>query len=394
MGWIEQRGRTYRARWIVDGERVSVTCATKAEARAVLEDVAAARRQGTYIDPRAGEITVEEWCDLWIESRPHVKASTDSTDRGRARKHIVGRLGRLQLAQITPLTVQHWVTRLLDDADLAPKTVRNCHGLLHSMLDAAVSERLIASNPAAGTKLPAAGAPEMHFLTVEQVQALLAAIPAHYVPLVTTLVGTGLRWGEAAGLRRRRVDVFRRQLSVEETLQEVDGTLSWGPPKTRRSRRTVSLPPTVVEKLIPLVDGPADETVFRTPRGALLRRRNFGQRVWHPAIEKANADGPVLPADLRVHDLRHTHVAQLIARGVHPAAISRRLGHASIQVTMDVYGHLLPEVDERVTAAAEAVFAADSPKSPPRVAGERRRRTAVEVKPQVRRLQYGVSDGT
>jgi integrase len=187
----------------------------------------------------------------------------------------------------------------------------------------------------------------MHFLTGEEVARLVEAHPAHYRPLIITLAGTGMRWGEAVGLTRRRLDIMARTLYVFRTLEEVDGVLDVGTPKTKRSKRSISLPDAVVEALIPLSIGDEDGYLFTTPRGARLRRHNFGRRIWKPAVAEAK-----LPSTLRVHDLRHTHVAHLIAEGVHPASISRRLGHKSIRVTMDVYGHLLPDVDERVIKAA------------------------------------------
>lgn len=347
MGWVEPHGAGYRARWRVGGEVVSVQCETKTQAQDVLDEVARERRRGRDVDPRGGRMLVKEWGEEWIETRPHVKKSTDSTDRGRMRNHIVGRLGTLTLAQVTPIVVRRWITALEDDAELAPKTIRNCHGLLHSLMAAAVEEGLIPANPCENTKLPEAENAEMHFLTAQEVYRLVHAHPEHYRPLIVTLAGTGMRWGEAAGLRRRRLDIMGRRLEVVHTLEEVDGTLSVGTPKTRRSRRIISLPDAVVDVLVPLSLGDPDGYLFTTPAGARLRRHNFGRRVWKPAVAKAK-----LPDTLRIHDLRHTHVAHLIAEGVHPASISRRLGHKSIRVTMDVYGHLLPDVDDGVLKAA------------------------------------------
>lgn len=373
MGWIEPHGRGHRACWRVGGEVVRVQCDTKAQAQDVLDEVARERRRGRDVDPRGARITVKEWGETWIDSRPHVKRSTDSTDRGRMKNHIVGRLGGYMLGQVTPLVVRRWIVELEEEADLAPKTIRNCHGLLHSLMEAAVHEQLLPSNPCEHTKLPEAEDAEMHFLTGEEVQRLVRSHPEHYQPLIVTLAGTGMRWGEAVGLSRRRLDIIGRKLEVIRTLEEVDGTLSVGTPKTRRSRRIISLPDAVVDALVPLSIGDPDDYLFTTPRGARLRRHNFGRRIWKPAVEKAK-----LPDTLRLHDLRHTHVAHLIAEGVHPASISRRLGHKSIRVTMDTYGHLLPDVDERVIKAANrALEALGAPRLLP--ADDRE----VELEPQV-----------
>jgi integrase len=120
-------------------------------------------------------------------------------------------------------------------------------------------------------------------------------------------------------------------------------------PKSGRSR-TVRLPAFVMDLLAPLVAGKRpDELVFPGPGGGPLRHGQFYSRVFRPAILAAGLD-------VRFHDLRHTCAALLIAQGAHPRAIMERLGHSTIAVTMDVYGHLLPSLDEALTAGLEATF--------------------------------------
>jgi len=166
--------------------------------------------------------------------------------------------------------------------------------------------------------------------------------------LVLVAVSTGLRWGELAGLKRHRLDLLRRRLDVVETLVEVSGRVSFGQPKTLRSVRTVSLPRQAVDALAKHLVGHAGELVFTSPEGAPLRRHNFHRRVWEPAVRAAG----LTPAP-RFHDLRHTHVALLIAGGAPMKAISERLGHSSIVITMDRYGHLQPDVDDALIRALE-----------------------------------------
>ena len=356
MGWVEQRGKRWRACWRVSGQRVSVSCATKAEALTLLAQMEADRSRGVYAHPRAGEVTVKDWAAIWVETRPHLKASSDATDRGRLERHIVGRLGTMQLNDVSPLVVRKWVSDLLKSG-LAPKTVRNCHGLLHTLMQGATDERLIPANPCVSTKLPEVGHREMHFLTSVEVDRLVAATQEHYQPLIRTLAMTGLRWGEVAGLRRKRVDLLAGKLEVAETLHEVNGKVTFGTPKSRSARRVVSLSPGLVDVLVPFAVGEPDEPFFTTARGEVLRRHNFSRRVWHPAVKEAG-----LPEDLRVHDLRHTHAAHLISGNYPLTAVQRRLGHASIRITSDVYGHLLPEVDTAMMSALDEAFA---PKLPP-----------------------------
>jgi integrase len=153
----------------------------------------------------------------------------------------------------------------------------------------------------------------------------------------------------------------RAKTTIAESASEVGGQVIFQTPKTDRTR-TVSLPRFVAEELAPLLAGKGpDDLVFTAPGGGPLRHTRFLRFVFRPA---AKAVG--LPAKLRFRDLRHTCAALLIAQGAHPRAITDRLGHSTIRVTMDVYGHLLPGVDEALTArpatraAAQAELLGDS----------------------------------
>jgi integrase len=133
---------------------------------------------------------------------------------------------------------------------------------------------------------------------------------------------------------------------VAESLAEVAGALHFGPTKTY-DRRTVVLPAFVRDQLAQLLSrhrsDDLEALVFRSPDGAPLRHSNFRRRVWLPAVRSAD-----VPEGLRIHDLRHTCAALLIAEGAHPKAIQEHLGHSSIAVTMDTYGHLFPSQMEEL----------------------------------------------
>jgi integrase len=140
-----------------------------------------------------------------------------------------------------------------------------------------------------------------------------------------------------------------------QTLVEINGNFSYGEPKSRNSRRLVSLPPTLVDLLSGhLTQRPfaPEDLLFTSPTGEPLSRSNFYSRVWKPTTRAAG----LIPAP-RFHDLRHTHVALLIAANVPIKAIQLRLGHASIVMTMDRYGHLMETVDESLLDALELQLA-------------------------------------
>jgi integrase len=191
----------------------------------------------------------------------------------------------------------------------------------------------------------------MLFLSAEEVERLASAIRDPYATLVYLLAYGGLRWGEAAALRRRRCQLARSRIEVAESLAEVRGTLHFGPTKTHR-RRLVTIPgflrDSMAEHLDQHVPDTPDALVFTSPEGLPLRNSNFRRRIWHPAVERAD-----LPKGLRIHDLRHTCVSLLIAQGAHPKAAQIHLGHSSITVTMDRYGHLFPSELETLAAALD-----------------------------------------
>jgi integrase len=183
---------------------------------------------------------------------------------------------------------------------------------------------------------------------------LADAIHARYRALVLVGAYGGLRIGELAGLRRRRVDLLRGTVEVAEILTEVRGELFVGPPKTRAGRRRVGLPQAVTRELARHLGTPGgpDDLVFTAPQGGPLRVNGFRARVWRPATRAAGLDG------LRIHDLRHTAVALWIAAGANPKEVSARAGHASVSFTLDRYGHLFPEADEALRTRLDAFYVA------------------------------------
>lgn len=364
--WIEKNGPAYRIRDLVRGKKVTIQTGypTKTAAKNAMVLFKAEALQGTALLPRGGAITLAQFVDEWW---PHYEKSLKPTavqsEGNRIRNHILPLLGHLTLDELDGPAVQQWVADLGAGVGpwpestrgkrkpLAPKTIGNCHGILHTICGAAIAAKRIRLNPCSSTKLPRREPKEMRFLTDPEIARLVAALPAHWRPLVMLLVATGLRWGEAIGLRAGRVDLLakRPQLTVVEQLQELasTGELVFQSPKTAKGRRTVSFTKQVALLLAPLVAGKkSDEVVFTAPKGGLVRTRNF-RRIWVRACEDAGLEG------LRIHDLRHTHAAILISSGRPLSAISRRLGHSSIAVTDLLYGHLREDVDEGIIAAIE-----------------------------------------
>lgn len=363
--WVEKHRDVYRIRDRVAGELVTLAGGypTKAAARDAMTHLKAQQLRGQELVPRGGKVAMSDWLDLWWPNyATGLKPSARQSSEGLVRRYIRPMLGHLALEDVDTLTIGRWVADLLAGRPagrarkcrpLSPKTIHNAHGQLHTVLRDAVSARLIGANPCEHSRLPKVEREETRFLTEQEAERLLAAAPARWRPLILLLLFTGLRWGEAVGLRVGRLDILARRLTVVETMQELADTaeIVFVSPKSRKSRRSVGFPTRVAEALIELVAGlDRDALVFRAMKGGPVRYRQFRRRIWVPTLERAGL------GRLRLHDLRHTHAAWLIAAGVPALAISRRLGHATISVTMDLYGHLMPEVDDAIVGILDGTL--------------------------------------
>jgi integrase len=221
-------------------------------------------------------------------------------------------------------------------------------------MSSAVVAGRIPSNPCDHVPLPKIELDEMRFLAPDEIARLAAEIDVRYRALVLVAAFGGLRIGELAGLRRKRVDAKRSGVHVAEIVVEVRGELIYGPPKTRAGRRFVTLPRSVMQALVTHLEtftGPGSEDfVFPSPWGGALRVPAWRRRFWVPGVEMAEL------APLTPHELRHTAIALWIASGANPLEVSRRAGHSSTSFTLDRYGHLFPEADQSVADRLELLI--------------------------------------
>jgi integrase len=256
------------------------------------------------------------------------------------------------MAQVTPLDIKRVFDPLA--ARLAPSTIGGIWGTVAHVFKTAVEADVIAVTPCRSVRRPTAHPTEKRFLSPQEVDRLAAAIAAPYRSFVLVAAYGGLRFSELAGLRVGSVDFLRRRLTVSETVAEVQGHLHETDTKTPASRRTVVLPRAVIDELSAmLADREAtdrDAWLFQSPRGGPLRYSNFHRTVWAPAVRAAELDG------LTMHGLRHTNAGLLISVGVHPRVIQRRLGHSKFSTTMDLYGSLLPDVEEGAADALDRMI--------------------------------------
>ena len=290
---------------------------------------------------------VEEWSAFTLFT---LKPGTAALYRSLLRSRILPTFGDLPLAEIDGLMIRRWVADMHSDG-LSPSRSRQALALFSQIFATAESCGATVGNPCSGVKLPRVRPYEALFLSPPDVECLAAAVPAQYRSLIHVLAYGGLRWGEASALRRKRIDLDGARLVVSESVTKVNGRLIWGETKAKRIR-SVTIPPFLVDELrsqLETVHRLPDALVYKSPRGRTLEGDNFRRYIWAPSLRRAG-----LPPRLRIHDLRHTCAAILIGQGVHPKAIQHHLGHATIDITMDRYGHLLPDQVKDVGAQLQA----------------------------------------
>jgi len=221
-------------------------------------------------------------------------------------------------------------------------------------LAAVEDERIKKSFMPSKLSLPPEKPDEQVFLTSVQVEALVDAAEDRDKALIYTAALTGMRWGELVGLQRNCLDLDKRTIEVKVGLVDVAGTMSLDVTKTPASRRTVGLTMKNVVVLKHHIETypPGQHTfVFTTARRGPIRDDNWRKRVWKPLIKSV----PSIRDRTRFHDLRHTHVALCISKGVNFKSIQTRLGHSSIRVTMDRYGHLLESLRDQDMASLDTL---------------------------------------
>ncbi len=352
-----------------EGATRSRTFTLKRDADRFARTVETAKDTGSFVDPQASAVTVGEWADRWLASKANLAASTRDRYADAIESWVRPRWGGVKLSAVTHEAAQDWLAGI----ERAPATVRKVHRVFSQMLDYAVKAGRLHRNPAKGVALPRVQAPVMRFLSHGQVDAMAAEVGPDWAPLVYFLAYTGVRWGEAAALRVRNVDLERRRASIVESVTPVRGRMVWGPTKTHE-RREVPLPRFLVVILEGLMVGKGpDDLVFTGPNGAVLRGSTFRARALSHAAEelglcvpKLDDDGqpvtrrvrgvevPVFTDHFHPHEFRHTAASLAIASGADVKVVQLMLGHKSATMTLDLYGHLFPDRLDVVADAMES----------------------------------------
>lgn len=264
--------------------------------------------------------------------------------------HFSGRFGALPVAAITHNDLVQWI-RTMQGKGLSAKTIANHHGFLSSGFETAIRQGWRKDNPCKGVKLPKDTATEdtMRPMTAEESLRVVQAMPERYRGFVAFLRATGTRFGEATAVRGSDFNFSGDTPTVRiERAWKRDGDNRFyiGPPKTKKSRRTISLPPSLVVDIMPLIRAAGDAGyVFTTSYGGPIRHATFHE-FWTKALDSLGYEAGAGKRP-RIHDMRHTHASLMLAAGMSIYELSRRLGHESITTTIDRYSDLIPDAHFR-----------------------------------------------
>jgi integrase len=318
---------------------------------------------GAFVE--TSKITVEKFLDRWIEHvrPPKIAPKTFERYGQLVLNNIVPALGSHSLSQLKAIHIDNAWSMLLREGrkdgrgGLAPQTVKHCHRLLKQALDQAVRWQLIGRNPADAVETPQVVRGTVNVLDAEQTITLLAAIQAtpFYIPTLIAVMN-GLRRGEVLALRWEHLDFDSGYMGVHQSLEQTKKGLRFKETKSKRPRR-VLMPSLLAAELKKHRVKQAEELLMlgiRQTSETLVCCRHDGSpmdpenlsRQFPVAVAKAG-----LPR-ITFHTLRHSHATQMLSNGTHMKVASERLGHSSIGITMDLYSHILPGMQEE---AAERV---------------------------------------
>jgi len=335
---------------------------TKKDAEKRLAELLHQLDNGTYIKP--AKTTVAEFLERWLLDYAQPNLSPRSFERYTSIVHIhlVPSLGNIPLAQLKPEHVQKLYTTKLNDG-LSARTVRYLHTVLHKALQTAIKWGRLSRNVADGVDVPRAHRGEMQTWDEDEVTLFLeVAKKTPYFALFHTALFTGMRRSELLALRWCDVDFVYSQICVMRSLHHLrNGSYIFTQPKSDSSRRTIALSPSAIlvlqdhhekQKLERAMLGTAlkgDDLVFSTPEGKPLRP-NTVSRAWTMLAARTGLKV------IRLHDARHSHASLMLKQGTHPKVVQERLGHSSIQITLDTYSHVAPGLQQAAAVRFDQAF--------------------------------------
>ena len=334
------------ARYVDDrGREHTKAFKRKVDATRWLDSQTAAIVSGTHVAPRDAQLTVQQWCGMWMEG---YKVNRESSVRS-ARVHIrqiVDEFGGMPLSALRPSEVKTWVARLHADG-LEQSYVYALHARLSQIMSDAVHDGVLGRNPCSRRTSPPMGKAKVYVATTEQVWAIHDAMPDHLRVAVLLGAFAGLRVAEVSGLHVSDVDFIRGVVHPKQQWPSK-------PLKTPGSDQPIPIPQDLALLLAASVKKYGGGDMMVTNGGGTDR---CGPWIIERAMRDVREKIDGLPEGFTFHDLRHYLASLLIAKGADIKTVQARMRHASARTTLDTYGHLWPDADESTRSAIGAVIA-------------------------------------
>ena len=339
------------------GKRSFHRADTERAAKTLLNQLMGKVEAGTYVAPN--RMTLAEFAFMWLRdyAKPNLKASTFGQYELMLRVHLIPELGEKRLTDIDPLHIQQAIAAI-QRKGLKPKTVKHAYTTLRRVLNQAVDWGMLRANPIKRVEAPRVPKRELQVWTPAQVQTFLQGVAKDpNYPIYYLALSTGMRRGEILGLYQQDIDFAGGHISIQRSLTAGEkGRPTQSGPKSETGRqkvasqRRVAISPNTADVLRWHLDRhPGRDEVFLSVNGNPVHTSNLGKQ-FRAHIKRLGLPG------ITFHDLRHTHATMLLLNGVHPKVVQERLGHASVQITLDTYSHLLPHMQDEAALALDSVL--------------------------------------
>lgn len=334
---------------------------TKKEAQRVLAEKVVQMNNGI---PEPSKDTLKSYLLQWLEDkRTQIRPGTLRSYAWIVNKHIIPNIGHLPLADIKPQHIQALYRKLQSPPiNLSSQSVLNAHRILVQALNLAVNWDLLQKNAAKVVRPPRPDSEEMRVWNKEELTEFLRSTEqSRYHIAYVILSATGMRLGEALGLKWSDIDFQRSKIKVQRALAYTGKGYEIQRPKTKSGVRNIDVPPNVLKQLLVHKEKQAVEQskaqelweandwVVASVLGRPIQQHNIRMQ-FHKSVQRAG-----LPR-IRMHDLRHTHATLLLEKGVHPKSVQERLGHSDVSLTLNTYSHVSPSLQEAAAMLINDLF--------------------------------------
>jgi|GEM_PF-228081 len=338
-------------------------------------------KNGTF-NPNREDQTFKEFAENWLKGKLSVKEATRVSYQGIVNNHLVPYFGNGLISEIKREDIKGFVKEKSEGGELTPKTIHNILLVLHQVLDDAQVEGIVIHNPYVKIEKPRREKPDVDYLRTHEIPIFLKAAQSNKEPkkkvsklsvrpekkekekpkcettihaFFYTAIFTGMRRGELLGLKWEDIDRVNSKIHVRRSLYK----RAFQTPKSEYSKRAIDMGPRLMEvlkghrvkqnetKLKVGSEWSNNDLVFCQNDGSALDADNLYHRDFKAILKKAEL------RSIRIHDLRHTFASILIAAGHNLKYIQNQMGHSSIKITLDLYGHLMPELHEGAAKKSE-----------------------------------------